>query len=127
MNYTETAPLAEPESRKSENEDAQMPWPEKGSLEDEMSLIMNAKVNDALDKFTADESVEGTPSDPDYLTEQVLNFNQEMNKKYPGIELYTRSLYHVLVGSTPIHGRLLEGTDLPGGEIQQFIREVYGH
>ena len=53
---------------------------------------------------------------------RILAEVQKLESKYPDLRTY--ALYHLLIGSTPPDG--IQNFDLPGGEIEKFIRALAG-
>ena len=56
--------------------------------------------------------------------DRVVGFINDIRKDNPDIEKYR--LYHLLTGSTPRESDEYLEFDLPGGEIEKFIREELG-
>lgn len=54
------------------------------------------------------------------------NFFRDMKEKYSRDELIRSRLWHLIIGSTPVHEEI-EVFDLPEGEVEKFIREDLPH
>lgn len=54
--------------------------------------------------------------------EERVVFIQNMRAKYGSATLNATALYHILIESTPQNEADLKTLDLPGGEIERFIK-----
>lgn len=54
---------------------------------------------------------------------KIYDYYTQLLQSHPDSDLRKVRLFHTLIGSTPVES-YIERFDLPGGEIERFIREM---